>query len=230
MPGSAIPVEPSTVQKEFTAHRTEGLNRSPNLQFTRARSSLSISEVSLGDDDEEAAFQLWDTKRKITSFLMSSMKADADTMLVLVFTADKKSYMRSDMSRFDLLLECRKAVPEDTHHARMPRHLGEGSCHHTRGAMLQLRDIRALQDVQRPSLMVRAGAIVVSIEPLKAIITHDRSFVVVPEGADGLLGPLLNFVHNGLSDPQAQHVAFEFLALEALLVTLVRHHKQEVQR
>ena len=120
-------------------------------------------------DGEEAAFQLWDTKRKITSYLMSSMKADADLMVVLVFSEDNTCYMRSDLSRFDLLVECRKSVPETAHTGGTPLHLG-----HTHGAMLQLRDIRALQDVQRPSFMVRIGAILVSIEPLNAIITRDH--------------------------------------------------------
>ena len=176
-------------------------------------------------DGEEAAFQLWDTKRKITSYLMTSMKADADLMVVLVFSEDNTCYMRSDLSRFDLLVECRKSVPETAHTGGTPLHLG-----HTHGAMLQLRDIRALQDVQHPSFMVRIGAILVSIEPLNAIITRDRAFVIVPDGADDLLEPLMNRLRHKHSDPQAQEVAFEFLALEALLVTLVTHHKQEVRR
>jgi hypothetical protein len=174
------------------------------------------------DELEEATFQLWETKRHIASYLMSSKQREEDTMLVLVISADKTSHMRSDLSRFDLLNECRKSVPDGAmQHERANLHLD-----HSRGAMLQLRDIRALQDVHHPSLMVRIGAILLSMDPLKAIITQDRAFVVVPDGADNLFEPL----HRHIRQDQTQDVAFEFLALEALLVTLVSYHKQVVHR
>ena len=224
MPSTAIPVVPETVVQHVVSRR-RGSGRAEGR--AELRRSLVASDSSDDDNEEEATFQLWQTKRDLTTSLMSSMQKDADTMLVLVFTADNTSYMRSDLSRFDLLLECRKSVPDSALPGGTALHLG-----HSRGAALQLRDIRALQDVQRPSLMVRMGAIIVSIEPLNAIITHDRAFVVVPDGADDLLEPLLHRVRNGHSDSDAQahNTAFEFLALEALLMTLVSHHKQQVQR
>lgn len=219
MPSSAISVDPSTVQQ---VSRRQG---SGGAEGRAQRRSVGASDSSSDEEEEKATFQLWQTKRELTTSLMSSMQKDADTMLVLVFTADNTSYMRSDLSRFDLLLECRKSVPNSALPGGTALHL-----RHSRGAALQLRDIRALQEVQRPSLMVRMGAIIVSIEPLNAIITHDRAFVVVPDGADDLLEPLLHRVRNGHSDAQAHNTAFEFLALEALLMTLVSHHKQQVLR
>ena len=217
----AIPVDPSTVLEQIQIATARRLSQLPQRGGDRVEQS--DEDEGEDEDEDESTFQLWEDKRSITSLLMSSMQKDADTMLVLVFTADNQSYMRSDMSRFDLLLECRKSVSENAVPGSSVLQLG-----HSRGAMLQLRDIRALQDVHRPSLMVRVGAIVVSIDPLNAIITHDRAFVMVPDGADDLLEPLLRRVRLGHSD--AHKPTFEFLALEALLVTLWSHHRQEVQR
>jgi hypothetical protein len=59
----------------------------------------------------------------------------------------------------------------------------------------------------------------------------------VPDGADDLLEPLLRHVRlssaDGLSSSAGRgssSTSFEFVALEALLRTLVSHHTQEVQR
>jgi len=226
----SVAVEPSTVQDTFNL-----LRDSQNSQgIGKGTTSILASDGSGSDDEEEeeATFQLWESKKNIASYLISHVQKDADPMLLLVFTSDNESYMRSDLSRFDLLLECRKTMPESALPGGTALHLG-----HSRGATLQLRDLRALQDVQRPSLMVRTGAILVSIEPLKAIITRDRAFVVVPEGADDLLEPLLRHVRqnsaDGLSSSAGRggsSTSFEFVALEALLRTLVSHHTQEVQR
>ena len=213
--GSAIAVDPSTVheQVEVAARRMDARPHSP---------SAGSSQTD-ADAEDEATFQLWEDKRHMASYLMSSMQQDSDSMLVLEFTAENKSYMRPGLSRFDLLRECRKSVPDSALGPVQQRR-------HYRGAMLQLRDIRALQVAHRPSLMVRIGAIVVSIDPLNAIITHDRAFVMVPDGADSLLAPLLKRVGHGHSDAHTQNTAFEFVALESLLMTLVSHHQQEVKR
>jgi hypothetical protein len=214
---SAIPVDYSTVhaQVEVAARR-----------MSMAQEGAVVnSSATDADAEDEATFQLWEDKRHMTSFLMSSLQRDTDSMLVLEFTANNKSYMRSGLSRFDLLRECRKSVPDSA-----LQHGSVQQIRQYRGAVLQLRDIRALQDAHRPSLMVRLGAIIVTIDPLSAIITHDRAFVMVPDGADSLLEPLLKRVGHGHSDAQTQNIGFEFMALESLLVTLVSHHQQEVQR
>ena len=226
----SVAVEPSTVQDTFNLLRdSQGIGRGTTSIL--AGNSMA-SDGSDDEEEEEATFQLWESKKNIASYLISHVQKDADPMLLLVFTSDNESYMRSDLSRFDLLLECRKTMHESALPGGTALHLG-----HSRGATLQLRDLRALQDVQRPSLMVRTGAILVSIEPLKAIITRDRAFVVVPEGADDLLEPLLRHVRqssaDGLSSSAGRgssSTSFEFVALEALLRTLVSHHTQEVQR
>jgi hypothetical protein len=231
---SAIPVDYSTVhsQVQVAARR---MSMAPRASREAARrmsmaphaSTLLDTAVSATDADaeDEATFQLWEDKRHMTSFLMSSLQRDTDSMLVLEFTANNTSYMRPGLSRFDLLRECRKSVPDS---ALQPGSVQQNRQY--RGAVLQLRDIRALQDAHRPSLMVRLGAIVVTIDPLSAIITHDRAFVMVPDGADSLLEPLLKRVGHGHSDVHTQNIGFEFMALESLLVTLVSHHQQEVQR
>lgn len=51
-----------------------------------------------------------------------------------------------------------------------------------KGGVLHLRDIRCLQGVSEPALLVRRDAIVVSLDPIKAIITCETAFLVVQEG------------------------------------------------
>jgi len=221
----AIRVDPQTVNdvhRRLTG-RGRGTSAAPD-ETAESRASGDLQGPVHDGEREDASVQLWETKRNIAAYLMSSMQEGADTMPVLILAAsDGAAYMRS-LTRFDLLLECRKSVPED-----VIQQLPGAGLHlkHSRGAVLQLRDIRALQDVHHPSLMVRVGAIILSLAPLKAIITQERAFVVVPDGADSLFEPLLKRIRQETQTPNG---AFEFVALEALLVTLVTYYRHEVQR
>jgi len=119
---------------------------------------------------------------------------DHDPLLVLVFTRDMQSYMRTDLTRFDLLAACRASIPEEEEGLDGSPPDGDAAA-----AALQLRDIRALQaraappspppsatqscssaeicaggaglqGITEPALLVRRGAIVLSLDPLNAIV------------------------------------------------------------
>lgn len=161
---------------------------------------------------------------------LRAVEKDLSYLNVLQFSSNMESVMRTDMNRFDLLEECRQSftrVVDDkntTSEKKKKKHV-EGSP----GVALQLRDIRCLQGVSEPALLVRRGAIVVSLDPIKAIVTCDRCFVVLPYGADELLEPLMKRFREGNKDMTVE-MPFEFIALEALLVTLVNSHAKDVKR
>jgi magnesium transporter len=91
---------------------------------------------------------------------------------------------------------------------------------------------------------VRRGVILVSLEPVRAIVTADRLYVLVPDGADGLLEPIrarlhkaarqrkdtkakggLAARHAGTRDPW--DVAFEFAALEVIFMSAAAIKRRE---
>jgi len=157
-----------------------------------------------------------DATSTMGAMMIQKMQTNPDQLVVLVLTNSYQSFMRSDMTRYDLLTECRRMLPQRQE---------------TLGASLQLRDLRALQAGSESALLVRGGAIVLSCSPLNAVVTSQQAFVVVPEGADDLLEPLLHRVQklrgteysSGMTD-------FEFVALEALLLTLYEHHRRSVSK
>ena len=141
-------------------------------------------------------------------------------------------FCRPDMNRFELLEACRRSIPPPPEGATTKgggsAASGAGGGHRRgKGGLLHLRDIRCLQGVSEPAILVRRDAIVVSLEPVKAIITCECCFVVLPDGADSVLEPLLGRLREGNKDENVE-MPFEFVALEALLVTLVNSHATEV--
>jgi magnesium transporter len=93
-----------------------------------------------------------------------------------------------------------------------------------------------MQSKSEPAILVRRGVILVSLEPVRAIVTADRLYVLVPDGADGLLDPIRARLHKASQqrqDPKtkgafsARHagtcgpwdVAFEFAALEVIFMS-----------
>lgn len=70
-------------------------------------------------------------------------------------------------------------------------------------------------------MLVRRGAIVVSLDPINAIITHSAAYLLIPDGADHVLTPLLAKIREGDAE---NPMPFEFFVLEAFLVTLITSH------
>ena len=96
------------------------------------------------------------------------------------------------MNRFDLLSECRETilVPQDG--ALERSYSAEKEDKQFMSSSLQLRDLRILQGVRGPAIFVRRGAFVVSLDPLHAVITRVKAFVIIPEeNTDAIMQSLL---------------------------------------
>jgi hypothetical protein len=64
---------------------------------------------------------------------------------------------------------------------------------------IQYHDLRFLenqfQHILVPTVIVRKHAVLMSLNPLRAIVTADRLILIVPDGADSLLYMLHDFMH-----------------------------------
>ncbi|RLN62465.1 hypothetical protein BBJ29_002150 [Phytophthora kernoviae] len=93
------------------------------------------------------------------------------------------------------------------------------------------RDIRKMENAfsvtNEPRIVIRKQAILISADPLRAIVMRDVCLVYVPDGADALLSVLKSkFAETARDDEGAP---FEFRALEALLATLSRYFQSQYE-
>lgn len=108
---------------------------------------------------------------------MKARSFDAQQILVLECTREGKRGQLRMLSRKDLLDEIRAVAAAGT----------------PAGALLTSRDVRKVDPYfaarLEPVIIVRAGCITVSLgrTELRAIITHERLYFVVPDGADSIL-------------------------------------------
>lgn len=81
-----------------------------------------------------------------------------------------------------------------------------------------------------PDIRVFCRSQVVSLEPLHAVITREKGFVVVPEeDPDDLMRSLLTRVQQAAATGSHQGgLPFELIAVEALMVTAVKHKRAQV--
>ncbi|CAH0479379.1 unnamed protein product [Peronospora belbahrii] len=94
------------------------------------------------------------------------------------------------------------------------------------------RDIRRMENAfsvsNEPSIIIRKQAILISADPLRAIVMRDVCLVYVPDGADSLLSILKDkfsqVARENAEDP------YEFRALEALLATLARYFQADYEK
>ncbi|KAL4109234.1 hypothetical protein PRIC1_000936 [Phytophthora ramorum] len=94
------------------------------------------------------------------------------------------------------------------------------------------RDIRRMENAfsvsNEPSIIIRKQAILISADPLRAIVMRDVCLVYVPDGADSLLSILKDqFSQTAKENAEAP---YEFRALEALLATLSRYFQADYQK
>ena len=188
--------------------------------------------------------------------LHSHLETELQALLILQFTHTGSSVMRTDLTRTDLLELCRRDIDPHRAPASHTKHLSKSTSHgqlaelnrketnddhRTQGtteeagntrrtrANLHLRDLRYLQGVHDHHLMPRRGALVVSLGVLNVVITYRNAFFVVPDGADKLLQPLLGRLSTGLRNTESE-MSFELRVLEAVLLTLITHHSESVER
>ncbi|KAG6976165.1 hypothetical protein JG688_00001663 [Phytophthora aleatoria] len=94
------------------------------------------------------------------------------------------------------------------------------------------RDIRRMENAfsvsNEPAIIIRKQAILISADPLRAIVMRDVCLVYVPDGADSLLSILKEqfsqAARENAEDP------YEFRALEALLATLARYFQTDYEK
>ncbi|TDH65745.1 hypothetical protein CCR75_002025 [Bremia lactucae] len=94
------------------------------------------------------------------------------------------------------------------------------------------RDIRRMENAfsvsNEPAIIIRKQAILMSADPLRAIVMRDGCLVYVPDGADSLLSILKNqfreTARENAEDP------YEFKAIEALLSTLARYFQADYEK
>ena len=64
---------------------------------------------------------------------------------------------------------------------------------------IQYHDLRYLENQfhthEEPTVLVRKHAVLISLNPLRAIVTADRMILIVPDGADSLLHMLHDYMH-----------------------------------
>ncbi|CEG50083.1 metal ion transporter family [Plasmopara halstedii] len=94
------------------------------------------------------------------------------------------------------------------------------------------RDIRRMENAfsvsNEPAIIIRKQAILISADPLRAIVMRDMCLVYVPDGADSLLSILKDqfrqTARENAEDP------YEFRALEVLLATLARYFQEDYDK
>ncbi|DBA01569.1 TPA: hypothetical protein N0F65_011540 [Lagenidium giganteum] len=131
-----------------------------------------------------------------------------------------------ELSRMDIMRlteEAAKSMPAVSD-SQLPLNASAMICDVQR---VHARDIRKLDNAfavsNEPFVMVRKQAILINADPLRAIILCGSCLVFVPDGADSLLQLLKTNFHELIQRPVGSSVPYEFLALEALLLTVSRY-------
>ena len=101
---------------------------------------------------------------------------------------------------------------------------------------IQYYDLRYLENQfnahESPMVLVRKHAIIISLSPLRAIVTADRIVLSVPDGADALLYMLHEHMHEIVEDTEgilddSGFLPPEIRAYKALFLTIIAIHQQE---
>ena len=182
------------------------------------RSALGAERMGLGAVLEAREGKVGDggQSRGIRGLESVAVQMEAK-LTVLEAGHDMHASLRVDLTRQDLLRICHQAAPKDTR---------DGA--RAVGSEVALRDMHVLQSKSEPTVLVRRGVILVSLDQVKAMITAERLYVLVPEAADtnGALESVRVRLRAAArqrmkaddgSRNAAADVAFEFAALEVNL-------------
>ena len=181
------------------------------------RSALGAERMGLGAVLEAREGKVGDggQSRGIRGLESVAVQIEAK-LTVLEAGHDMHASLRVDLTRQDLLRICHQAAPKDTR---------DGA--RAVGSEVALRDMHVLQSKSEPTVLVRRGVILVSLDQVKAMITAERLYVLVPEAADtnGALESVRVRLRAAArqrmkaddgSRNAAADVAFEFAALEVI--------------
>jgi hypothetical protein len=85
---------------------------------------------------------------------------------------------------------------------------------------IKYRDVRRMESIlsahEEPAILVRYHAVFMLLDPVRAVVLSDRMIVVVPDGADNMIGLLLS-----IFDVSIQCIACEYSFIKKLLSPLV---------
>lgn len=219
----------------------------PSIHWRGSASSLHRPR---GDENEvpsneESSFRA--TVDIVRNIMGKDLNPHED-LFVLEINEQKQTVMHH-MNRWDLLVKCRRHVtqhypaapPAGGHKFRseffralcsddgLGVGMGGRKIERESKAILQFRDLRCLQGITEPVIHIRKGAMVVSLDPIRAIITSSNMYVILHEGQDSELQPLVPRLRansaphiDGVGELQA--LPFELQALDAVLYTAFLWH------
>jgi len=236
---------PKRGRPEMAKPEREAAQSEPTRRLSRI---ASVARMSFSSKDDEDSILEGPAPAGVP--LPPPLRAWAanDELAVTQITADKQAFMRN-MSRWDLFLKCRRlcahalpaassAAPAGAGRSDFFRtqavHSGASGAtadqHGRSRAALQLRDLRCLQGISKPVIHVRDGAMVVTFDPIRAVITLSRIFIVLHVD-DPELQPLMPRLCTNDSThvsgiPAARVLPFELQALDAVLYTAFQFRMQ----
>mmetsp|Transcript_15927 Transcript_15927/g.25985 ORF Transcript_15927/g.25985 Transcript_15927/m.25985 type:complete len:388 (+) Transcript_15927:40-1203(+) len=145
-----------------------------------------------------------------------------------------KGHELVELTREEILAIARNAIPplgediqltETIHNEHAFYHdVGKGRLHMLRfRGTLQPRDLRmfdpSFSNSHDPEVLVRRHAVLLNLDPIKALFLHDRFLVFVADGFDSVLSPVLMHVHK-FAHQVSKGVPFEVIAYESVLVSV----------
>jgi hypothetical protein len=80
------------------------------------------------------------------------------------------------------------AAPSSTLYATQKRQIHEINLHDLRHLEYQL------SPHEEPKILIRRHAVLVSLNPLRAVVLADKMLLIVPDGAETLLSMLYNYI------------------------------------
>ncbi|EKX45468.1 hypothetical protein GUITHDRAFT_108732 [Guillardia theta CCMP2712] len=164
-------------------------------------------------------------------------------MKICEISQDGRMVEREDLNQFGLLAEyfvgmkvetgLRKILFPNVDLQGKPWHGGskktthffrESSC--MSDQFLRMRDLRPLQTLSTAAVIVKEGAIVVGLDPLRAVIMERAAYVVVPEGDEGLLQQLRSEILRRKEESQQD---FQLVVMDALVDTVLQSYIDQIQ-
>jgi len=103
-------------------------------------------------------------------------------------------------------------------------------------ADFRIRDLRWLESYvldQKLTILVRRHLVIIVLDPIRALVMADKLILIVPPGADSLLGILHNFmsewVPEAIINDTRVSIPFEFHAFEAVLTSVLALQSQQLE-
>lgn len=144
-------------------------------------------------------------------------------LLILEFKSTGEHCFR-EMKREQILNEARMAIPSKSiTNIKKSKSVGT----------LRARDMRILDTSfscsHDPSIVVRRHSILVNLPPIKSLIIFDKCYIVVPNGADSILAPLMEKLQHKSSQETHGFESFDLKSIEAIFQTVSLKLDKELQ-